>query len=100
MPSPTRVRLALGAIVLTYLVVGTLYAVHTPRWQVPDEPAHYNYIRQVVETRAFPVLEPGDYDQAYLSDLTSTRFPPDKPIGTLEYEEHQPPLLYILVGRV
>ena len=98
MPSPTRVRLALGAIVLTYLGIGTLYAVHTPRWQVPDEPAHYNYIRQVVETRAFPVLEPGDYDQAYLSDLTSTRFPPDKPIGTLEYEDHQPPLYYLLAA--
>jgi len=32
-------------ILLAYFVAGTLYAVQTPRWQGPDEPAHYNYLR-------------------------------------------------------
>src|SRR5690349_7535768 len=83
-------------ILLAYLIIGTLYALQTPRWQVPDEPAHYNYIRQLVTQHAFPVLEPGDYNQAYLSELTSTGFPPEKPIDSLEYEDHQPPLYYLL----
>jgi hypothetical protein len=37
---PTRWLLPL--IVFIYLVLGTLYAVYTPPWQAPDEPAHYN----------------------------------------------------------
>jgi len=67
---------------------------------VPDEPAHYNYIRQLVTQHAFPVLEPGDYNQAYLSELTSTGFPLDKPIDSLRYENHQPPLYYLLAAPV
>src|SRR4030042_1864635 len=52
-------------IVAAYLVIGTLYAVKTPAWQVPDEPAHYNYVRYIVEHRALPVLRSGDFDQKY-----------------------------------
>jgi hypothetical protein len=87
-------------ILLVYLIIGTLYATQTPRWQVPDEPAHYNYIRQLVTQHIFPVLAPGDYNQAYLSELTSTGFPPDKPIDSLEYEDHQPPLYYLLAAPI
>src|SRR6185295_5458856 len=87
-------------ILLTYLIIGTLYASQTPRWQVPDEPAHYNYIRQIVTQHTFPVLESGDYNQTYLSELTSTGFPPDKPIDSLEYEDHQPPLYYLVAAPV
>jgi len=46
------------------------------------------------------VLESGDYNQAYLSELTSTGFPPDKSIDSLEYEDHQPPLYYLLAAPV
>jgi len=35
----------LSLLIMLYLALGTLYAVQTPIWQVPDEPAHYNYIR-------------------------------------------------------
>ncbi|MCJ7735828.1 MAG: hypothetical protein MUQ10_00755, partial [Anaerolineae bacterium] len=66
---------ALLVIVAVYIVVGALYAVYTPLWQVPDEPAHYNYIRSLATSHGLPVLEPGDYDQALLSDLTSLGFP-------------------------
>ncbi|RMF28308.1 MAG: hypothetical protein D6759_16100, partial [Chloroflexi bacterium] len=85
-------------ILLAYLVIGFLYAAKTPAWQVPDEPAHYNYVRHLAETGRFPVLEMGDYDQDYLARLTAERFPPDLPIEPLEYEDHQPPLYYLLAA--
>ena len=34
-------------IVLIYLGIGALYVINTPAWQAPDEPAHYNYVRQL-----------------------------------------------------
>ncbi len=82
-------------IVLVYLLVGSLYAVATPRWQVPDEPAHYNYIRALAAGR-WPVMEMGDYDQALLERLTAEKFPPHLSVDALEYEDHQPPLYYLL----
>lgn len=87
-------------ILAVFLIVGTLYAVYTPIWQAPDEPAHYNYIRSLAEGRGFPVMAPGDYDQAYLSRLTSEGFPPELSVASLEYEDHQPPLYYLLATPV
>jgi hypothetical protein len=66
-------------ILAAYLLVGTFYAVYTPRWQVPDEPAHYNYIAALAAGKGFPVLEPGDYDQQYLEQLKSEHFPRNCP---------------------
>lgn len=83
-------------VILAYLLIGTLYAVYTPRWQIPDEPAHYNYIRALAEGEGFPIMEPGDYNQAYLGQLTAEHFPPTLPVDSLEYEDHQPPLYYLL----
>ncbi|NLE43641.1 MAG: glycosyltransferase family 39 protein [Chloroflexi bacterium] len=91
-------RLMLGLVVVAYLLLGGLYAIHTPPWQVPDEPAHYNYIHGMLERRRLPVLEVGDYDQDLLGQLTSERFPPELPTHTLEYEDHQPPLYYMLAA--
>ena len=93
-------RLALVLILLAYAVIGTLYAACTPPWQAPDEPAHYNYIRALAEERALPVIEEGDYDQEYLSRLTSQKFPPEFSIAPLRYEDHQPPLYYLLAVPV
>jgi hypothetical protein len=87
-------------ILIAYLFMSILYATYTPMWQVPDEPAHYNYIRALAEGRGFPVMEFGDYDQAYLSRLTSERFPATLPIDPLQYEDHQPPLYYILATPI
>ena len=94
----TSGRWALVAILLACAALGLLYAAYTPAWQVPDEPAHYNYIRGLVERGALPVMEPGDYDQAYLERLTAGRFPPDLSIAPLTYEDHQPPLYYLLAA--
>ena len=94
------IAVLLVTIVVSYFVIGTLYAVLTPIWQVPDEPAHYNYVRWVAEGNGLPVLEPGDYDQEYLERLTSEGFPADLPIEPLRYEDHQPPLFYLLAAPI
>jgi 4-amino-4-deoxy-L-arabinose transferase-like glycosyltransferase len=90
----------LVAILVAYTTIGVLYAVLTPTWQVPDEPAHYNYVRALAEGRGLPVIETGDYDQAYLGRLTSGRFPPELSIAPLEYEDHQPPLYYLVATPI
>ncbi len=90
------VRVGTGLILLAYLTIGTLYAVNIPAWQAPDEPAHYNYVRALAETGRLPVLQPGDYDQSYLSQLTARGFPAGMAVNTLRYEGHQPPLYYLL----
>jgi 4-amino-4-deoxy-L-arabinose transferase-like glycosyltransferase len=86
----------LALIVLAYIALGILYAVTTPLWQVPDEPAHYNYVRYLVEEKRFPVLQMGDYDQAYLHEITTQQFAPALSIDPIRYEYHQPPLYYVL----
>lgn len=83
------------ALVLVYLVVAGLYAVFTPDWQAPDEPAHYNYIRQLAAGR-MPRIEPGDYAQIYQSEVISSRFDPRYSVTPFEYEDYQPPLYYLL----
>ncbi|MCS7178357.1 MAG: glycosyltransferase family 39 protein [Anaerolineae bacterium] len=92
----TGYRLSLALILFLYVLTGVLYAVYTPPWQAPDEPAHYNYIRALAEERTLPVIEKGDYDQAYLNGLTAEKFPPGRSIAPLRYEDHQPPLYYLL----
>ncbi len=100
-PSGNRlIRWLLLAIVLLYLVLATLYAVYTPDWQAPDEPAHYNYIRHLAERRRFPILKPGDYPVAYLEEIKAARFPPEMSIEPIRYEFHQPPLYYLLAVPV
>jgi 4-amino-4-deoxy-L-arabinose transferase-like glycosyltransferase len=92
--------IVLTVIVAAYVALGTLYAIFTPAWQVPDEPAHYNYVRQLSEGAGFPVMEMGDYDQEYLEMLKARRFPPELSIDSVTYEDHQPPLYYLLATPV
>ena len=90
----------LSLIIFVYLALGTLFAVKTPSWQNPDEPAHYNYIADVASERRLPLLAMGDYDGAYLERLKSERFPPGLSIEPVRYESHQPPLYYVLAAPV
>ncbi len=85
----------LGLLLLAWLVLGALFAVRTPVWQAPDEPAHYNYVRQLAGG-ALPVIEPGDWDQAYLSQIVGAEFDPAYPVAGITYEDWQPPLYYLL----
>jgi hypothetical protein len=93
-------HLLLALIVLVYLLLATLYAVNVPAWQAPDEPAHFNYVHELLSTGQIPVLRMGDYDEAYIRLLTSQRFPPELSIASLRYEAHQPPLYYLLGAAV
>lgn len=86
-------------LVLVYLIVGTLYAIYTPDWQAPDEPAHYNYVRQL-ESGQFPIIEPGDYDQDYQSLVISSKFDSQYSIEGFQYEDYQPPLYYLLQAPI
>jgi 4-amino-4-deoxy-L-arabinose transferase-like glycosyltransferase len=86
------------AILSGYLLVGALFALLTPAWQAPDEPAHYNYIAQLARHGCCPVIASGDWDSAYLDQLKSARFAStllDK-LDRVQYEDHQPPLYYLL----
>ncbi|MYH62804.1 MAG: DUF2142 domain-containing protein [Caldilineaceae bacterium SB0675_bin_29] len=91
---------ALASILIVYAALGTLFAVTTPPWQNPDEPAHYNYIAHISTERQLPVLQVGDYDEAYLERLKAEKFPPDLSIDPVRYESHQPPLYYLLAVPV
>ncbi|MFO7635562.1 MAG: hypothetical protein R6W76_23650, partial [Caldilinea sp.] len=88
-------RIALVLILIGYVVAATLYAVTTPDWQNPDEPAHYNNIAHIATGQGLPVLQHGDYDQEYLGALVGGGFPPHLSIEPLRYEAYQPPLYYV-----
>jgi 4-amino-4-deoxy-L-arabinose transferase-like glycosyltransferase len=94
-------RAAIWLILIVYLALGVLYAIRTPDWQAPDEPAHYNYVAQVSANGCCPVIEVGDWDSAYLEELKNARFAPELlgELPAIQYEDHQPPLYY-LIGSV
>ncbi len=83
---------------LVYLALSATFAVMTPDWQAPDEPAHYNYIRQISQDGCCPLIEMGDWQNDYQAELTASRFAPDRldQLDTIQYEDHQPPLYYLL----
>ncbi len=95
-------HIPLFVLLIVYVIVGALYAVRTPAWQAPDEPAHYNYAAQVAANGCCPVIEMGDWDSAYLDTLKAERFAPNllERFATIQYEDHQPPLYYLLSGLV
>jgi len=93
-------RFGLVFIVVVYMVVGGLYAVKTPTWEAPDEPAHYNYIAYLAENGRFPVLQEGDYPHKYLEEIKAAQFPPEMSIAPIRYEFHQPPLYYLLAAPI
>ncbi|MCS7220481.1 MAG: glycosyltransferase family 39 protein [Anaerolineae bacterium] len=99
-PAATWSRILLGLILVGYVVIASLYAVFTPAWQAPDEPAHYNYIRDLAEKGQLPILQPGDYNQGYLEEIKARRFPADMSVDPIRYESHQPPLYYVLAVPV
>lgn len=93
-------RWLLGLILGLYLFLGALFAVFTPLWQAPDEPAHFNYIRAVAASGRLPLLRAGDYDQTYLNAIKAANFPATMSIDAIRYEGHQPPLYYWLATPI
>lgn len=102
MPGNSIEKTLFSLILLGYFFAGALYAIYTPAWQAPDEPAHFNYIRQVAQDGCCPRIEPGDWQSDYLAQLTSTRFAAEHldQIVTIQYEDHHPPLYYLLASLV
>lgn len=92
--------LLLAAILAAYLALGGAYALNTPLWQAPDEPAHFNYVRDVAEGKGLPVLQSGDYDADYMERIKRAHFPSDMSVDRIRYESHQPPLYYSLQALV
>ena len=82
-------------IIIAYALLAALYAVYTPKWQAPDEPAHFNYVRAIGETGRLPVLQKGDYDQDYLEQIKAAKFPASMSVDAIRYESYQPPLYYL-----
>ncbi len=82
-------------LIIAYLLLATLYALYTPKWQAPDEPAHFNYIHTIGETGALSVLQNGDYNQDYLEKIKAAKFPDSLAIDSIRYESYQPPLYYL-----
>lgn len=101
-PRTTGERAALAALLLAYLALAAAFAALTPAWQNPDEPAHYNYAAQVASAGCCPVIEPGDWSSAYLDELKAARFAPERlaRLASIQYEDHQPPLYYLLAAPV
>ncbi|MEZ4646343.1 MAG: hypothetical protein R3E31_27065 [Chloroflexota bacterium] len=73
--------------------------MYTPAWQAPDEPAHYNYVRQLAMGH-WPVMELGDYDEAYKNEVIGSGFAPQYDVSVITYEDWQPPLYYLLLTPV
>ncbi len=96
----TRPHRWLVVLLVAYAVAASQFAVRTPAWQAPDEPAHYNYIAQIASGAGLPVLQPGDYDQEQLNVLLEHRFAPTLSTAGLRYENYQPPLYYLLATPV
>lgn len=98
----SRLNTPLLLLLVAYLITASLYALRTPAWQAPDEPAHYNYVAQLATVGCCPIIEVGDWDKPYLDRLTASNFDPDllDELDTLQYEDHQPPLYYLLLSVV
>lgn len=90
------------SILAAYLLAGALFAINTPAWQAPDEPAHFNYVRQVVENGCCPRIKAGDWQGEYHQLLTTVKFAPEhlEDLHTIQYEDHHPPLYYLLASIV
>lgn len=93
--------ITLAFILIAYFALGVAYALQTPAWQAPDEPAHYNYIRFIIEEQALPILDAGEYDQAYNENFTRTpQNTASMSIDPLRYEDYAPPLYYLLAAPI
>lgn len=87
----------LVVILVAYFALGSLFALRTPAWQNPDEPAHYNYTHQIVLSGSIPMIEPGDWVAGLVPIGPDVK---DAPIERMTYEDHQPPLFYVLSAPV
>jgi hypothetical protein len=97
--TPRVERRILVALLALYLILAVQFALGTPLWQVPDEPAHYSFVRHVAENWTLPELKEGDYSHYYFETAKRYRFV-QMDMTRFRYESHQPPLYYMLMAPV
>ena len=85
----------LPPIIGAYVLLGILFSLMIPEWEAPDEPAHYNYIRQLAQFD-MPIMTDNDYDQDYQSEVIGADFDDQYSVEPFSYEDYQPPLYYLL----
>ncbi len=80
-------------------MLAAAHAVLTRPFQAPDEPAHVNYAVSLARQGRLPVIQPGDWNPARVAqfmpleaDVSSSA----RAIDDMSYEDHQPPLYYVL----
>lgn len=78
--------------------LAALFAIRTPQWQAPDEPAHYAYVATVAQTGLPPILVPACYNEQYKNALVGSNFAETIAFDRFCYEGHQPPLFYYLAA--
>jgi 4-amino-4-deoxy-L-arabinose transferase-like glycosyltransferase len=88
----------LGLALVAFVALSVGYALRTPIWQNPDEPAHYNYAAFVASTGGLPELQPGDWDSGLLERLKNGQLAPSDSVAAIRYESWQPPLYYLLAA--
>lgn len=89
-------------LLLGYAWLGVPAVVLTRPWQIPDEPAHLNQVRQRLEGQA-PVIEAGDYPFEIVRRVSQTEGDTglrSEELASIQYEDHQPPLYYRLGALV
>jgi 4-amino-4-deoxy-L-arabinose transferase-like glycosyltransferase len=96
--SRSSATLILLALLIVFLAIGAAFAISTPQWQAPDEPAHYNYIKYIVEHGTLPVLEAGDYSQPLANYAHAAEYP--NAVDRSLPRSYSPPLYYLLAAPV
>ncbi len=91
-------RLTPLLLYLFTFALAVLFALRTPQWQAPDEPAHYAYVATVAQTGLPPVLVPACYNEQYKNALVGSNFAQPIAFDRFCYEGHQPPLFYYLAA--
>jgi hypothetical protein len=96
--------LAVAILLHAVTSVGFLRALPLFNW--PDEPAHFNYVRDLARGAGFPVMEPEAWAPEALERLKARHFRGlEGPAGRAElagirYQSHQPPLYYLAAAGV
>ena len=71
-------NLAAASIVALGLILSCHYAIQTPVWQYPDEPAHYNYAFALASTGQLVEIKAGDWTGSRYRALGTGRPTPDR----------------------
>lgn len=96
----------LAAALILHAAVSLGYMQALPLFNWPDEPAHFNVVRELAAGGGFGVMAPGVWEPEVLERLKTNHFRgledplASSEIAGLRYEAHQPPLYYLAAAGV